>query len=425
MKELFKTIIADFHTSPLPKFHRRETEIPSNSRKIVTVVGSRRSGKTYLFYQLISDLLKSVPAKNIIYINFEDERINPAQEDLQFILEAYYELYPKGKGELYLFFDEIQNISGWEKFVRRIYDTVSKNIFLTGSTSNFLNIEVSSSLRGRAIVYELYPLSFREYLRFTGTDFSDAVSTRAKANLLSHFRKFLTAGGFPEMAVTDERLSQKILQSYFDVMIYRDIIERYSIRNITALKYFIKKSISNTANKISVNKIFNELKSLGIKLSKDSIYEYFTFAQDCFLLFLVNRYSESLTVQNVNDKKLYTIDNGLANAVSFRFSENTGRMLENSVFLELKRREKEIFYFTEKGECDFILSDRSEVVEAIQVTVMLDKNNYNREIGGLIEALKKFGLKSGTILTLDDQREIIHEGYFIKVLPVWKWALDK
>lgn len=425
MKELFKTLIKDFHVNGIPKFHERDLHVPVNSGKIVTVIGSRRSGKTYLFFQIMTSILKFSPIENIIYINFEDERLSKKQEDLQYILESYFELYPDSKKPIYFFFDEIQDIPGWEKFVRRVYDTVSQNIFLTGSSSNFLNGEIASSLRGRGIVYELYPLSFNEYLRFNNIDTADTYSTTQRGRIKRSFNKYLVDGGFPEIVFTTDELKHKIFRSYFDVMIYRDIIERYEVRSVSVLKYFIKKSISNTAKRLSVHKLYNELKSQGIKLSKDTLYNFSNYVQDCYLLFLINQYSESLSVQNVNEKKIYCIDNGLANSVSFKFSEDRGRMLENLVFLELKRREKEIYYSTgTKGECDFVIKGKKGISEAIQVTKEIEDGNRERELKGLVEAMNLFGIKQGIILTENQNDEIKIDKKVVKIKPIWQWLLN-
>lgn len=424
MKEIIKNIIKDFHTASKRAQIDRELVVPVDSEKIITIVGARRSGKTYYLYQLINKLPSAVKREDIVYINFEDERLTLKAEDLHLILESYYELYPDNKKQLYFFFDEIQNIEQWEKFVRRIHDTVSKNIFITGSSSKLLSKEIATSLRGRSISYELYPLRFSEYLKFKDIDADDVYSTRNKARLAKTFYEYLKGGGFPEVVHYDKELKAKTLQSYLDVMMYRDIIERYNIKNSVALKYFIKKSLSNISNYLSVNKLFNELKSSGIKISKDSIYEFINYVGDCYLMFLVNIYSGSINIQNTNDKKIYCIDNGLANTVSFKFSEDKGRLLENLVHLFLKSTGKEVYYFSDKKECDFILLEGTKVTSAIQVTAELSKDNKEREVNGLIEAMRYFNMKEGTILTLDQTEEIVLENRRIRVLPAWRWMLQ-
>jgi predicted AAA+ superfamily ATPase len=424
MKEVIKSIIKDFHKSPKHNYKERNLSVPLNSKKIITIIGSRRTGKTYFLYQLMDKLPVNVKRQDLIYINFEDERLNLKGEDLHLIIESYYELYPENKNQLYFYFDEIQNIQNWERFVRRIYDTVSKNIVITGSSSKLLSKEIATSLRGRSISYELFPLSFNEYLSFNEIDPDDTYSTRNKARIVKAFNDYLFDGGYPEIVNYDRELKIKTMQSYLDVMIYRDIIERYDIKNPTALKYFIKKSLSNVSNYLSVNKLFNELKSSGIKIAKDTIYDFINYVNDCYMIFLVNIYSESINVQNSNEKKLYCIDNGIANSVSFKFSENKGRLLENAIYMHLRAKGKEIFYYSEKKESDFVLQKNSKVNAALQVTTELNNSNKEREVEGLMEALRYFKLKEGIIITLDQSDEIVLENKHISVIPAWKWMLE-
>lgn len=423
MKEVIKSIIKDFHGSPKHTYVERDLSIPVNSRKIISIIGSRRTGKTYSLYQLMDKLPGNVKREDIVYINFEDERLNLKTDDLHLILESYYELYPDNKNQLYFFFDEIENIKNWEKFVRRVYDTVSKNIIITGSSSKLLNKEIATALRGRSISYEMFPLTFNEYLRFMGIDAGDFYSTRNKARIAKTFNDYIGDGGFPEVVHYDRELKAKTMQSYLDVMIYRDIIERHNITNPTALKYFIKKGLSNVSNYLSVNKLFNELKSSGVKISKDSIYEFINYTSDCYLMFLVNIYSESINIQNSNDKKLYCVDNGIANSVSFKFSENKGRMLENAVYMHLRSKGEQIYYYGDKHECDFVLQRNSKVSGAIQVTAVLNSTNRGREVAGLVEALKYFKLKEGIILTLDQSDDFKLDNKHIHILPAWRWML--
>ncbi len=425
MKEIIKNIISDFHSKPIPKAIKRDLDIPLNTGKIITVIGPRRVGKTYFLFYLMNKLTERFNKKNIVYINFEDERLSFDSSNLNLILEAYYELYPDSEGELFFFFDEIQTINKWEKFIRRIYDNYSKNIFITGSSSKLLSSELASSLRGRSISYEIFPLSFGEYLHFKNVPLTNVLSTKTKANLRRHFNEYLLNGGFPEVINFDEDLRHKTLQSYLDVMIFRDIIERYNISNAIALKYLIKKSITNIGNYLSVNKLFNELKSAGIRVSKDSIYLFLNYVQDAYLIFMMNIFSESLNVQNTNDKKIYCIDNGLANSFSFSLSENKGRLLENLVFTHLKSSGKSVYYDFGKRECDFVVYDKFRVSNVIQVTLELNQNNYDREVEGLLEAMKKYKMRKGLIITLEQKNLIKRDNMKIFVEPAWQVLLKQ
>jgi len=428
MKELLKTVIKDWqHTFPRVGVWERNLQVPLDSQKIISLIGPRRCGKTYFVYQLINRLLARQPNANMIYLNFEDERLTLTAAQLHLILEAYYELYPKNYGqELYLFFDEIQEIDGWEKFVRRMYDTVTKNIFLTGSSAKILGKEIATSLRGRNLVYHLFPLSFEEYCRFQNLDVRDVHSTRARAVLKTQFEKYIRLGGYPETVKMDAELAQKTLQSYFDVMLFRDIIERHEISNPLVLKTFLKKILNNISQPLSVNKFYNELKSQGLQTSKNAIYEYLDHAADCFLLFLLDPYEPSTAKQQMKGNKAYAVDTGLVNAVTFRYSEDKGRLLENIVHLHLVREERAVCYLKNKYECDFVVSENATVTQALQVCLTLqDEATRQREIRGLLHAAERFALPEAQIITLDEEDEIAMDGKRILVRPAWKWMLTR
>lgn len=414
-KEIIRAIIKDFHRRRLPKLIERNINVPINSGKIISIIGPRRTGKTYLIYQIMS---KVKDITNIIYINFEDERLELNSKELNQIIESYFEIYPdKKEQDLFFFFDEIQEIKNWEKFVRRIYDTISKNIFITGSSSKLLSKEIATSLRGRTITYEVFPLSFIEYLKFKNIE-DDIHSTKGKAKLISAFNEFILKGSFPETISMGQELYEKTLENYFEVMIYRDIAERHNIRDILPLKLFIKRLTGNTAKEFSINKIFNSLKSEGIKISKDVIYKFLDYCEDAYMLIPISNFSESLAKQTI--KKSYSIDTGFSSMLSFALSKDKGRLFENIILLELKRKGKEIYYYKDKLECDFIVKEKDRITEAIQVCYDLNENNQEREIAGLNEAMKRFGLKKGLILTHNQEKTIGN----IKILPAYKWMLE-
>ncbi|MBU4069651.1 MAG: ATP-binding protein [Nanoarchaeota archaeon] len=425
MIEVLKTIIKDFHKKGVPELFKREIKIPISTDKIITLVGSRRAGKTYMLYNLISDIIQKISIENIIYINFEDERLNLEKEDLGKIIDAYLELYPeKDMSKIYLFFDEIQDINGWEKFVRRMYDSVTKNIFITGSSARLLSKEIATSLRGRTISYEIYPLSFKEYLSYNSIDAKDIHSTQNKAKIKSAFNKFLMLGSYPETLNMNEDISIKTLQSYVDVMIYKDLVDRYKIKKPETIKLFIKKCITYLSKDFSINKTYNEFKSMGVKISKDTMYSYSKHVEDIFLIFFINVFNPSLILQESYTKKAYCIDNGLANSYSFKNSHDKGRLLENLVFLELKRKSNKIYFHKKKKECDFIVQKSYKIVQAIQVTQNLENTNTKkREIDGLLDALDTYKLKQGFILTGNEEEEIKVGDKIIIICPVWKWLL--
>lgn len=426
-KDIIKNLITDFHEKGIPPVKLRLLEIPVNSKKIVALTGVRRSGKTFQLYNVINRLIKQkIKLKNILYFNFEDERIDKNTFVLNNIIESYQELYPEiNLGNCYFLFDEIQNISGWEKFVRRIYEQVSKNVFVTGSNSKMLSREISTSLRGRSINYEIYPLNFEEYLNFLGIEI-DLNSTRSISAIINTFEKFLYSGGFPELISVDNEIKGRVLQEYFNVMIFRDLIERYDITQTAILKYFCKRVIGNSSKEFSVNKIYNEIKSQGYKISKDTIYEFQNYVESIYLAFFIPKYSRSIVKQEFSKKKVYSIDNGLAASVDAFFIKNKGTALENLVFLELIKSGKKILYYSNNFECDFLLAENEKVCEAIQVCFDInDVDTKNREEKGLINVCREFQLKRGLILTIYDEQKYTVDGITIEIMPVYKYVLKK
>ncbi|MCK4524158.1 ATP-binding protein, partial [candidate division WOR-3 bacterium] len=346
-----------------------------NSNKIVTITGPRRSGKTYYMYQIIDKLLSAkVEKKSIIYINFEDERLINIEPDQ--IFSAYSMLYPKeALNNKYLFFDEIQVVKNWQKFVRRVYDGVTKNIFLTGSNSEIYRDKVSSSLRGRSINYHLSTLSFKEYLLFNNINPNLKTSANRK-RINAYLENYIRWGGFPELVNADDGVKIKILQEYFNVMILRDIIENYEISNSVIVKNFLRKIIRSFGKEFSINKIYNELKSANIKTSKSTLYKLFDIAESVYFCEKLKQWKKGK--ETINElKKVYLSDIGYAKAVIIEYSEMQGRIIENIVYNHLK---KENLYYMRNGyEIDFIC-EHSKGIDGIQVTKALSSDNYNREI---------------------------------------------
>ena len=418
-------MIRDFHVTSRPTLKARSLEVPVDTGKIITLVGVRRCGKTSLLFNIIGKLLQQgVPITSILYINFEDERLDLKTEELDMLLQAWQELYPEMHiGECSFFFDEIQNIAGWDKFVRRLYDHGTRNIFITGSNAHLLSSDIATSLRGRALSYEVFPLSFSEYLSFREVTV-DLHGSRSIAIVNHHLQDYLSHGGFPEVISYQDALRNRVLQEYFNVMIYRDMVERYEIKNLPALKFFLKRIIASATKQLSVNKIYNELKSSGFRIGKNQLYEFLDGAVNIHLAHTLKKHSESLVDRELGEKKVYVIDTGLLNALDFKFSDDKGKALEQVVFLELKRREKEIYFFKEAAECDFIVKQGLDVTEAIQVCVTIaDKGTRSRELRGLKACCKRFRLPHGVIITLDESESFEYDGIAITVIPLYRWLL--
>ena len=420
-KEMFKYIIKEFHEARLPELYERKLTIPE-TQKVISLIGLRRAGKTFYFYQLINNLIEdSINPSQILYINFEDDRILPLNvKELNTILEAYYELYPENTSEtLYLFFDEIQNIDNWELFIRRVHDKKNARIYITGSSSKLLSKEIATSLRGRTLSYYLFPLSFEEFLRFRQVTLNkDFEYTDARFKVKKLFSEYLGGGGFPEVVLEAEELRQDILRNYFEMFIYRDLVERFSIRNTSLLKSLVKFLITNIGTTFSVNSFYRTIKK-DMPVGKDTLMEYLSYLEDINLVYLVPIFSYSLKKQQVNPRKVYCIDNGLRNAVSFMFSKDEGRLAENLVFLELKRRSKEPYYWKNKGEVDFVIKDRDSSLTAINVSYTDDIDE--RETKALLEFADEFSPKVKELILLTKDLEKT-EGR-IKIIPLWKWLM--
>lgn len=318
-KDILKEIIVLNQNTDFSTVLKREAELPLDSGKIISTTGVRRCGKTHLLLFAMKNLLEQkIDKSDLVYINFEDERLSLETGDLDLIIQAYMELYPGNKlKNVYFFFDEIQNVTGWEKFVRHLYDTLSLHIFITGSNSKMLSSDIASSLRGRNINIELFPLSFSEYLKFKNID-NNIYLPSNKAVIVNGMRDYLINGGFPEVVSAD--YPQKILQDYFYVMLYKDLIERYKITNVPALKYFLNRIVISTGKSNSINKIYHELKSAGYKISKDSLYLFADYAETAYFSFRLNKFDYSFIKREQSEKKMYFIDNGLLNSLTWQFS---------------------------------------------------------------------------------------------------------
>ncbi len=424
MKATIKNLILDNQGLDFPVIVTRKITIPTDLEMVVSLIGARRSGKTYILYDLIKKLLKQgIKKEQILFINFEDERLNLNQETLDLIIQAYTELFPELElKDCYFFFDEIQNVKGWEKFVRRIFDTESCHIFITGSNSKLLSTEIATELRGRTISYTIYPLSLSEFLDFNKID-KKLNPQNNRSRIIHYTQKFLTNGGFPETVFHNEVIQLKILQQYFNVMIFRDIIERYNVANSEALKFFIKKIFAGITVPFSINKAYNDIKSLGYKISNKYLYEYYDYCNTVFISQSINKFDFSEIKQAKSDKKAYIIDNGLLSSIEFSVSENKGKLLENMVALEFLKAGKELFYFKKNYECDFIVKEKNKFLPVQVAYEINNSNTKSRELRGLLEACKYLNLKAGTIITFDEEDEFTHKDIKVNVVPVYKYFL--
>lgn len=389
-----------------------ELEKCITTRQVVIISGVRRAGKSSLLY-LIKQKMKLKDA-DFCYFNFDDERIPSETSVPEQVLNLHLELYGK---EPVLFFDEIQNIGKWEKFVNRQHERGMK-IFVTGSNARLLSSEISTSLTGRNIVLNLYPFSFREFLRFRRMSFHpERLSSTQKALLQREFGAYLETGGFP-LVVKENNLD--LINSYFQDILYRDIVSRYKLTQVEEIKQIGLYFASNTGKRFS----YSTLQEISGVRSTSSIKDYLAYYEQSWLFLYLKKFDWSVKKQIMNPKKVYAIDPSVSKRLGFNFSQNRGRILENIVFLELRRRNKEIYYHAGKQECDFLIKEGMQIPEAIQVTWILNESNFKRELEGLKEAMELHNIPRGRIITSDGEKYGEIDRKDITVLPVWKWLLS-
>ena len=362
----------------------------------IILSGIRRCGKSTLLHQYSKTL------SNNYYMNFEDPRlVNFNVEDFHKLNEIFLEEY--GISDWY-FLDEIQNISKWEIFVRAMLDK-GNNFVITGSNASLLSKELGTRLTGRHIRYELFPFSYVEMLEFLNLNPG-----------IDSYDIYLKKGGFPEFIKIGR---EEILRELFNDITIRDIVARYNLRQSKSIKELGIYLLSNIGKEFSYSKLKTML-NIG---SVNTVISFISYFEESYLLFTIPRFNYSYKKQLINPKKIYSIDNGLAIANSASFSKDLGRMLENQVFQYLRRKFRDIYYYKEKGECDFIVKEKNEIILAIQVCYDLNEENKGREFGGLVEALDKFNLNEGLLLTFNQEDKESINGKKINILPVWKWMI--
>jgi len=349
-----KYVLRQFVERALPAVRPRELVLPVGSGKVVGLVGARRSGKTFLFFDTMRRLLaQGVDRRCVVYLNLEDDRLHPILAgELDLVLRCLRELYPETLHErVFIFLDEVQNVSGWERWVRRIQDTENVEVFVTGSSSRLLTRDLSTALRGRSVALEVFPLNFREFLDFRGIEVIPH-SAENESIIRGELETYLAWGGFPEIVLADEVLRPLILTEYASLMFYRDVVERYGVRNEKLMRELLRHAFRNTACLINVSKLHRDFRSLGFSVSKNTLFDYLSYLEDAFLAFLLPRQEQSLRKQAHNPKKLHVIDPGLVGAFKADPAYDVGRKLETVVCLEMRRSRKDLFYYTNSSEVD-------------------------------------------------------------------------
>ncbi|OGF45805.1 MAG: hypothetical protein A2452_10685 [Candidatus Firestonebacteria bacterium RIFOXYC2_FULL_39_67] len=433
-KEKVKELIKESQEFEFPEIVQRDVKIPSDTKKIITVTGPRRSGKTYLFYNKMKELAASgVPRENMFYLNFDDPRVLPFDgKSIDIILEAYHDLYPENtKIICYSFFDEIQNISNWERGVRRLLDTGKFRIFLTGSSSEVFHESLSKEMRGRSINYDLLPFSFKEILRSKGIVIKKNISySKDRHSIKKELEIYSEFGGFPEAVLEENKaLRLRILGEYWNTMFLKDMVERFSLRNEGAARELMRYLTTNISSVFSVTAFWKALKE-AYPMTKRTLLKYVSALEKTGLFILNRKYSASLKEQMLSVRKCYLIDNGLRTAYGFRFSEDYGKVMENTVMIELKQRQlqnplMEIYYWKEEKEVDFVIKQGVKIIQLIQVCAeTYNLETKKREIAPLLKAGKEFKCRNLLLITKEEEKEEKYSGQVIKYVPLWKWLIN-
>lgn len=396
-------------------FLRRDPGIPRDvdleryfsSSHVIVISGIRRCGK--------STLLRQVGEKtgDFLYINLDDERLfGFSLPDFENLVLVFGKLHP---GVRVMLIDEVQNVEHWERFVRRIHDEGYK-VFLTSSNAHLLSAELGTRLTGRYLQIELFPFSFREYLQLRGVD-TGRMTTEKKAEILNHFENYMENGGFPEFLKTGD---DEVLRRTYKDILFRDIVARYGIRDVKTFRQLARYLFSNFTKEASYHSLKN---AMGMK-SAMSARSYARYMEEAYLVFELFNYQHSLKKQYAGTRKFFVADNGMRNAVSLRFSGDWGRMLENLVFIELKRRGYSVYFWRDDRECDFLIEEKGRLTQAVQCSCTIDENNREREVAGLIAAMDQWNIESGTIITYNQEGELDAPGQrTLRLVPAWKWLI--
>jgi hypothetical protein len=416
---LVKDYIVEWVKKETAKGINRELEVPRRKDKVISVIGPRRAGKTYYFYQLLGE-----EKENSLYLNFEDTRLMDVNfKEIRDLIRVYMEV--AGKVPSNLFFDEVQNVKSWEIAVRELLDLQRYNMFATGSSSKLLSREIATQLRGRTFSYLLLPFSFREFLKAKNV-ITEFLTMDDAAKIRSLLRDYLEFGGFPEVAF-EETEKERILKECFEMTLFRDIVERHKLKNISLARFLLSFFLQNFSKEFSINKIVKSLKSQ--KFGKNTLYSYVDKIQDSVVLFVLNRFSPKVYQRESWPKKIYLCDTGLTKVV--RFSEDIGKLMENCVFLELLRLTNkkpllEIYYWKnhQQAEVDFVLKEGTKIEQLIQVTYASGKDEIEeREVKSLLKASKEIKCKDLSVITWNYEDAVKINNRIVKFIPLWKWLL--
>lgn len=453
MNSIIAEKIQDFFDTGVPEVFERDLDLgavqpPARGNLAIVVAGVRRCGKTYRLYQEMHRIVQAgYSFDNILYFNFEDERLRPYDSQLlSKVLDTFYAMRPQAKTEgAFLFFDEIQEVPEWGAFLRRVIDTQKATMYVTGSSSKMLSTGLASEFRGRSLTRELYPMSFGEYARFrgvrakgTGAGASIVFGSTLSAQLRNLLPEYLERGGFiaAQNLSPADRIS--LLQEYAYRTVNMDVVERYGVRNQVVASRFLTRCLASSGRELSINKLAAQFKSAGVSTSRATLSNLLSYYQEAYLVFELNEFSRSLADNTRSVSKVYAIDPGMLMAFSPSASRDEAQRLETAVFNKMKRvnvspRHGSLsrLLVTESGairhEIDFVVGDplMGEAYQLVHLTWdMSNEKTRAREILGLQAGMRSLGVPEGWIVTMDEEDEVAFEGGVVHIVPAWKWLLD-
>jgi predicted AAA+ superfamily ATPase len=423
-KESLKYVLTENTARKFPTTVPRALELPLNTTKITTLVGIRRSGKTYILYDTMRRLEASgVDRRQMIFLNFEDDRLMPIKSrELDLILSAHAEIYPEfADRKKFFFFDEIQNAPRWESFVRRLHDMQDAQIFLTGSSSHLLARELATSLRGRTISYEVFPLSFPEFLRFRGLQ-HEPYSASSDSRVAAALNEYLAIGGLPEVVLADADLRPRILKEYVDLVFYEDLVVRYKVANSALLRQLLKHCLSQPATLLSPHKIFKAFHTQGYELSKDTLYRYLHYLEESYIVFLLPVAERSVRKQAMNPKKLHAVDWALGYPLVPEPFIDVGHKLETAVYLHWRRQREDLASLGGEREIGLVVNpEHPELL--VNVAAHVDRPEvYEREIGGLQWGAARMPRAKRTLVVQEIPAQNVPKG--MDVIEAWRYLLS-
>ena len=432
MDEVLGRVLADAEVRPIPELTPRRVVLPGLPGKADVVSGMRRTGKTYLLFQKMKELVDSgVPRERLLYLNFEDERLLPVRtEDLHRISDAFYRRYPDNRDvECWFLLDEIQNVPGWERFVRRLIDSPGSRVVVTGSSARLLSSEIATSLRGRSLTTELLPFGFAESLDHAGLAAPRVwpPGASARSRLARHLERFLEVGGFPEVQGLDEPLRRRVLRDYVDVVLFRDVVERHGVTNVAALRQLVRRVLRSPAGELSLHRLYNDFRSQGLRVGKDNLYEYLSHLEEAHFVHAVSIEARSERKRMVHPRKVYLADPALARAHSFEAEADRGHLFENLVYVELRRRGADVTYYrTASGrQVDFLVRRGDEEPVLLQASLDLAREETRRrELEALEEAMEERRVRTGQVVTLFDEGTERTGAGTIRIRHAAAWFLD-